>query len=50
MSGLWAGLVTGVRGAIRSKAANTGVGPLAAEGPGIGVPDSAAMAPRGYSP
>ena len=50
MSGLWAGLLTGVRGAMRPKTADASGNSSVAHGLGDGVPDIAAIAPRGYSP
>ncbi|QCB46670.1 Tim44 domain-containing protein [Hydrogenophaga sp. PAMC20947] len=50
MSGLWAGLLAGVRGAIRPKTADASGNPVVAQGPGGGVRDTAVIAPRGYSP
>lgn len=50
MSGLWAGLLTGVRGAMRAKTAEAIGNPLPAQAPVNGVPDTAVFAPRGYSP
>jgi predicted lipid-binding transport protein (Tim44 family) len=50
MSGLWAGLLTGVRGAIRPKTADANGDLLAPQGPGEGVRDTAVIAPRSYSP
>ena len=50
MSGLWAGLLTGVRGAMRTKTADASGNPLPTHGLVGGVPETAVFSPRSYSP
>ena len=50
MSGLWAGLLTGVRGAVRSKAADASGRPVATPGQAGDAGGDDFLAPRGYSP
>lgn len=50
MSGLWAGLLTGVRSAVRPKGSDASGHAVAVSGPGKGGSDTAFLAPRSYSP